>query len=67
MTARLFRSMTPDMDSRKPYHTGPLEFENGETPAEHPPMYHQCDRCGALYYAGDWPFCDGTPESHRRD
>jgi len=26
----------------------------------------KCDTCGTEYYEGDWPYCKGDPEKHKR-
>lgn len=76
MTDRLFRSMTPDRDSRKSklvIKTPTYNYDTGlwdgkmrleiERPTEDSVA---CPRCGTSYFAGDWPFCNGKPEDHKR-
>lgn len=30
------------------------------------PAATRCERCRAFMAPGDWPFCKGNPEDHRR-
>lgn len=48
-----FKSMTPDPESRK-------RDAGWEQPG------YRCAGCNAWIYAGDWPFCGGNAQSHKR-
>lgn len=54
-----FRSMT-----RSPEDTARLTWGHYEDLYARPGAI--CDRCGTEYYEGDWPWCKGDPEGHRR-
>jgi hypothetical protein len=54
-----FKSITPDSDSRA---VGRRAFLAGEGSVR----MVECERCGALIAAGDWPWCKNGAEDHVR-
>lgn len=67
MLGAIRKSMTRDSTTAKRYDwfnerwlklpfSPPIPLDNHE----------RCDKCGALLFAGDWPWCSGNREDHER-
>jgi hypothetical protein len=44
----------------------PLLFISMAAPAKRGANTYECDRCHAIVFEGDWPWCGGKPEGHQR-
>lgn len=74
MTDGPFKSMTPDPDSERRRYgiaigVAPPSSDRllqGYPTVEEISDWDTCDDCGAVLYAGDWPWCGGVAKNHVR-